>query len=196
MSSNLFLDWSREWGIGAIAVSTENPDKARATHAPAASFLPSQRRRSLSPPSLLSRLHRAQLSSLPPLRASAASLPIVFAWPGSTGTMDQEKKLEVSNTSHTYKHHCSVGVDVHEIFVKRSRLRVVLSYIGIIFLLVNACQPLLTKESLSLGSVWNITFAVLVAKCLQYKPVKRESVVIMPAFGIQLEIHFWRFSSQ
>jgi hypothetical protein len=30
MSSNLFLDWSREWGIGAIAVSTENPDKARA----------------------------------------------------------------------------------------------------------------------------------------------------------------------
>jgi hypothetical protein len=86
MSSNLFLDWSREWGIGAIAVSTENPDKARATHAPAASFLPSQRRRSLSPPSLLSRLHRAQLSSLPPLRASAASLPIVFAWPGRPST--------------------------------------------------------------------------------------------------------------
>jgi phosphatidylinositol N-acetylglucosaminyltransferase subunit H len=63
--------------------------------------------------------------------------------------MDQEKKLEVSNTSHTYKHHCSVGVDVHEIFVKRSRLRVVLSYIGIIFLLVNACQPLLTKVQFS-----------------------------------------------
>ncbi|OQU77507.1 uncharacterized protein LOC8080930 isoform X2 [Sorghum bicolor] len=105
--------------------------------------------------------------------------------------MDQEQKLEVSDAVYTYKHHCSVGVDVHEVFVKRSRLRVVLSYIGIIFLLANVCQPLLAKESISLGSVWNITFAVLVAKCLQYKPVKRESVVIMPAFGVQLEIHFW-----
>nr|CAB3464064.1 unnamed protein product [Digitaria exilis] len=66
-----------------------------------------------------------------------------------------------------------MGVDIHEIFVKKSRLRVVLSYIGIVFLLVNVSQPLLAKESLSLGSVWNITFAVLVAKCFQYKPVKK-----------------------
>ncbi|KAG0517136.1 hypothetical protein BDA96_09G062100 [Sorghum bicolor] len=94
--------------------------------------------------------------------------------------MDQEQKLEVSDAVS----------DVHEVFVKRSRLRVVLSYIGIIFLLANVCQPLLAKESLSLGSVWNITFAVLVAKCLQYKPVKRESVVIMPAFGGRVDHRF------
>lgn len=113
------------------------------------------------------------------------------AFSGYSGTMDQEQKREASGGIYTYKHRCSIGVDVHEIFVKKSRLRVVLSYIGIVFLLANVCQPLLGKESLSLGSLWNITFAVLVAKCLQYKPVKRESVVIMPAFGVQLEIHFW-----
>jgi phosphatidylinositol glycan class H protein len=39
--------------------------------------------------------------------------------------------------------------------------------------------------------VWSIAFGILVAKCLQYKPVKKESVVIMPTFGVQLEIHFW-----
>ncbi|CAL4910167.1 unnamed protein product [Urochloa decumbens] len=105
--------------------------------------------------------------------------------------MDQEQKREVPCGIYTYKHHCSMGVDVHEIFVKKSRLRVVLWYIGIVFLLVNISQPLLAKEGLSIGSVWNITFAILVAKCLQYKPVKKESVVIMPAFGVQLEIHFW-----
>lgn len=110
---------------------------------------------------------------------------------GCTGTMDQEQKREAPCGLYTYKHHCSMGVDVHEVFVKKSRLRIVLSYIGIVFLLVNVSQPLLAKESLSLGSVWNIIFAVLVAKCLQYKPVKKESVVIMPAFGVQLEIHFW-----
>uniref|UniRef100_A0A0E0PI09 Phosphatidylinositol N-acetylglucosaminyltransferase subunit H conserved domain-containing protein n=1 Tax=Oryza rufipogon TaxID=4529 RepID=A0A0E0PI09_ORYRU len=46
-------------------------------------------------------------------------------------------------------------------------------------------------EGLSTGSVWSIAFGILVAKCLQYKPVKKESVVIMPTFGVQLEIHFW-----
>uniref|UniRef100_A0A0D3G3N1 Phosphatidylinositol N-acetylglucosaminyltransferase subunit H conserved domain-containing protein n=1 Tax=Oryza barthii TaxID=65489 RepID=A0A0D3G3N1_9ORYZ len=48
-----------------------------------------------------------------------------------------------------------------------------------------------SQEGLSTGSVWSIAFGILVAKCLQYKPVKKESVVIMPTFGVQLEIHFW-----
>lgn len=92
---------------------------------------------------------------------------------------------------YTYKHHCDKGLDIHEIFVKKSRTRVLLSYVGVVFLLANVLQSLLAKESLCLGSLWSITFGILVAKCLQYKPVKKESVVIMPAFGVQLEIHFW-----
>ncbi|CAL4895515.1 unnamed protein product [Urochloa decumbens] len=42
-----------------------------------------------------------------------------------------------------------MGVDVHEIFVKKSRLRVVLWYVGILFLLVNISQPLLAKWKLT-----------------------------------------------
>ncbi|KAL6897792.1 hypothetical protein ACP4OV_006751 [Aristida adscensionis] len=105
--------------------------------------------------------------------------------------MELEQKGEASSGVYTYKHHCEMGLDIHEIFVKKSRARVLLSYIGMLFLLINVSQQLLAKERLCLGSAWNITFAIVVAKCLQYKPVKKESVVIMPTFGVQLEIHFW-----
>ncbi|KAL5202341.1 hypothetical protein ABZP36_013293 [Zizania latifolia] len=105
--------------------------------------------------------------------------------------MEQERKGVVSSGMYTYNHHSDSGFDIHEIFVKTSRSRVLLSYIGVVFLLANVCQPLLSKEGLSSSSVWSITFGILVAKCLQYKPVKKESVVIMPTFGVQLEIHFW-----
>ncbi|XP_062230858.1 uncharacterized protein LOC133928521 isoform X1 [Phragmites australis] len=105
--------------------------------------------------------------------------------------MEQEQKGETSSGVYTYKHHCETGVDIHEIFVKKSRSQVLLSYIGIVFLLANVCHSLLEKERLCLGSIWNITFAILFARCLRYKPVRKESVVIMPAFGVQLEIHFW-----
>jgi hypothetical protein len=29
------------------------------------------------------------------------------------------------------------------------------------------------QEDLCIGSVWNVTFSILVAKCLQYRPVKK-----------------------
>uniref|UniRef100_I1PSS3 Phosphatidylinositol N-acetylglucosaminyltransferase subunit H conserved domain-containing protein n=1 Tax=Oryza glaberrima TaxID=4538 RepID=I1PSS3_ORYGL len=106
-------------------------------------------------------------------------------------TMEQERKGEVSIGMYTYNHNSDSGFDVHEIYVKRSRFRVLLSYIGMVFLLASVCQLYLSKEGLSTGSVWSIAFGILVAKCLQYKPVKKESVVIMPTFGVQLEIHFW-----
>lgn len=65
------------------------------------------------------------------------------------------------------------------------------SYVGAMCLLANVCRAFLSKESLCLGSFWSVPFSAIVAKFLQYKPVKKESLVIMPAFGIQLEPHFW-----
>ncbi|KAM3407583.1 hypothetical protein ACQJBY_001142 [Aegilops geniculata] len=109
--------------------------------------------------------------------------------------MVQEQKGETSSGMYTYKHHGDKGVDIHEIFVKKSRTRVLLSYCGLILLLAIVCRSLLGKEKLCLESVWSVTFGILVAKCLQYKPVKKESVVIMPSFGVQLQIHFWRVGS-
>ncbi|KAK3160439.1 hypothetical protein QOZ80_1BG0059460 [Eleusine coracana subsp. coracana] len=90
-----------------------------------------------------------------------------------------------------YRHHCEGDVDIHDILGKKSTFRVLLSCVGVILLLANVCCTLLSKENLYLGSLWSITFAGIVAKCLQPDPVKKESVVIMPTFGVQLEQRFW-----
>ncbi|XP_072982462.1 uncharacterized protein [Typha latifolia] len=88
------------------------------------------------------------------------------------------------------------AIDVHEIFVRKNRLRVLLSYVGTITLLASIYCSVMAKEHLCVSSIWSILVGILVAKCLEYKPVKKESVVIMPAFGVQLETHFWRRTSR
>jgi hypothetical protein len=40
--------------------------------------------------------------------------------------MEQERKGEVSSGMYTYNHNSDSGFDVHKIFVKRSRFRVLL----------------------------------------------------------------------
>ncbi|XP_044974929.1 uncharacterized protein LOC123442838 isoform X1 [Hordeum vulgare subsp. vulgare] len=97
----------------------------------------------------------------------------------------------ISSGMHRYTHRCESGVNIHDVFVERSALRVLFSYVGAMCLLANVCRAFLSKESLCLGSFWSVPFSAIVAKFLQYKPVKKESLVIMPAFGIQLEPHFW-----
>lgn len=103
----------------------------------------------------------------------------------------KQKSQGISSGIYRYTHRCESGVNIHDIFVERSAFRVLFSYVGATCLLANVCRTLLSKESLCLGSFWSVLFSAIVAKCLQYKPVKKESLVIMPAFGIQLEQHFW-----
>jgi phosphatidylinositol N-acetylglucosaminyltransferase subunit H len=57
--------------------------------------------------------------------------------------MEQEQKGQISSGIYAYKHRCEAGLDIHEIFVKKSRLRVLLSYVGIVFLLANSYRSLL-----------------------------------------------------
>ncbi|KAG2595475.1 hypothetical protein PVAP13_5KG076900 [Panicum virgatum] len=99
----------------------------------------------------------------------------------------------ISDGMYTYKHRCEGGVDIHDIVVKKSRFRILLYHIGTICLLMTVCRILLAKETLGLGSLWSISFAGVIAKWLRCDPVKKESLVIMPTFGVQLEQHFWRY---
>lgn len=105
-------------------------------------------------------------------------------------TMKQQAQ-GISSGIYRYTHRCESGVNIHDVFVERSALRVLFSYFGAMCLLASVCRTFLLKESLCLGSFWSVPFSAIVAKCLRYKPVKKESLVIMPAFGIQLEQHFW-----
>ncbi|RLN23511.1 uncharacterized protein C2845_PM07G00690 [Panicum miliaceum] len=118
----------------------------------------------------------------------------------STRSLDyltmQQPAQGISDGMYTYKHRCEGGVDIHDIVVKKSRFRILLYYIGTICLLMTVCRILLSKTTLGLDSLWSISFAGVIAKWLRCDPVKKESLVIMPTFGVQLEQHFWsKFSS-
>ncbi|XP_078151210.1 uncharacterized protein LOC144546537 [Carex rostrata] len=82
-------------------------------------------------------------------------------------------------------------VDLHDVFVERSKIRVFFSYIGQTFLLANILLLPFGKEKLSIGSFWRLFLGVVFAMIFRYKAIKKESVVIMPSFGVQLETHFW-----
>ncbi|XP_010921065.1 uncharacterized protein [Elaeis guineensis] len=101
----------------------------------------------------------------------------------------------LSHKKYSYSHHDQKGpsqaIDVHDIVIKKSKTRVIVSYVGILIYLATAFYSLLVKEELSTSSFWSILVGVLFDRCLQYKPVKKESVVIMPTFGVQLETHCW-----
>ncbi|WOL14791.1 hypothetical protein Cni_G23572 [Canna indica] len=94
---------------------------------------------------------------------------------------------------YSYHHHEKKGlfqaIDIHDISVKRSRLQYFLCYFWIVVFLTSSI--LVMTKVLRIGSIWSITLCFLLAKLLHYKPVKKESVVIMPAFGVQLETHYW-----
>ncbi|KAM0918893.1 hypothetical protein ACQ4PT_008610 [Festuca glaucescens] len=122
----------------------------------------------------------------------------------------EQKAQGVSTSVYRYTHHCEGGADIqaraamcagpgfcrlgpadiHDVFVEKSVFRVLLYCISAA-LLGNVCRVLLSKETLCLCSFWSVSFSAIIAKWLQYKPVKKESLMIMPAFGIQLEQHFW-----
>ncbi|KAG0500901.1 hypothetical protein HPP92_000973 [Vanilla planifolia] len=82
------------------------------------------------------------------------------------------------------------AVDIHEIFFSRSRVRLVLSYLSILLFLAS-CYELLLKDKLWSSSFCGIIVIVIFTKFVIYKPVKKESVLIFPTFGVQLESHYW-----
>jgi phosphatidylinositol glycan class H protein len=58
--------------------------------------------------------------------------------------MGQQEHV-ISDGMYNYKHHHAGGADIHVIFVKKSKFRVVLSYIGTMLLLATVCCTLLSK---------------------------------------------------
>ncbi|KQK02849.1 uncharacterized protein LOC100834107 [Brachypodium distachyon] len=114
---------------------------------------------------------------------------IVF-WRADTMKKHQAQGISAGGV-YRYTHRREGGADIHDVFVEKSASRLLFSYIGAMLLLANVCYALLKQESLCLSSFWCVPFSAIVAKSLQYKPVKKESLMIMPGFGVQLEQHFW-----
>ncbi|XP_054809352.1 uncharacterized protein LOC129311236 [Prosopis cineraria] len=102
-------------------------------------------------------------------------------------------KFSISNANYTYVHDQndpSDTIDVHHIMVKRSGAKSLFVYISAFVLLASAFY-LYAYEGKSITLVYySLLFNLISVKILLWRPVEKESVVIMPAFGVQLETHY------
>ncbi|XP_010266208.1 PREDICTED: uncharacterized protein LOC104603777 isoform X2 [Nelumbo nucifera] len=102
--------------------------------------------------------------------------------------------ISFSNERYTYIHDIHKGsiqaIDNHHIVVRKSNARGFLLHICILTFLAIACYLFLLKEKSSIIYLSSILLGLTLVRLLHWKSVVKESVVIMPAFGVQLETHY------
>ncbi|XVF16033.1 hypothetical protein REPUB_Repub09cG0206700 [Reevesia pubescens] len=100
-------------------------------------------------------------------------------------------RISVSNCRYSYINEGewpSGSVDIHHVNVRKSFLKV---FFVPILLLPIACCFFSFKENSATLLLWSFLLSgLLVILLLLWKPVDKESVIIMPAFGVQLETHY------
>ncbi|GKV30205.1 hypothetical protein SLEP1_g39047 [Rubroshorea leprosula] len=98
-------------------------------------------------------------------------------------------KFSFSNSRYTYMNESewpSEAVGIHHIVVQRSFLR----GFCVSALLGNGVYLLLVKENSVPVLFWSLLLTEFLLMFLLWNPVYKESVIIMPAFGVQLETHY------
>ncbi|MCL7045984.1 hypothetical protein MKW94_001480, partial [Papaver nudicaule] len=100
----------------------------------------------------------------------------------------------ISNRRYSYYHDDQTGscnaIDSHHIVVKQSTLKRFLLYLTILLLLANTISLILLQETPGVLFYWINLLGIVIVKSLHWNSIKKESVLIMPGFGVQLETHF------
>ncbi|KMZ71877.1 Phosphatidylinositol N-acetylglucosaminyltransferase [Zostera marina] len=83
-------------------------------------------------------------------------------------------------------------VDIHDIFIVKSKLRW-LAFCLSVLPMISLCILLLSKEKSDTSILWVILLFLSIISVIRLnsKNIKKESVMIMRSFGIQLETHYW-----
>ncbi|KAJ0097648.1 hypothetical protein Patl1_29277 [Pistacia atlantica] len=103
----------------------------------------------------------------------------------------------IVNRRYTYTHECKwpiEAIDIHHIFVRRSRAKRFFIYLSVIIVLSKSLFLLLSKDQSIPVLLWSFILSGFFIKLLLWKPVEKETVIIMPALGVQLETHYLSFS--
>ncbi|CAA6661858.1 unnamed protein product [Spirodela intermedia] len=106
-------------------------------------------------------------------------------------------KIACSDSRYTYYREIRNGslqtIDVHEIIVARSNGRIIFLCASILLLLLHVSNLayLMNQESQVIYIVGALLLSILVIISSQLRVVQKERVVIMPAFGVQLETYYW-----
>ncbi|XP_044463894.1 uncharacterized protein LOC123194638 [Mangifera indica] len=99
----------------------------------------------------------------------------------------------IVNRRYTYMRECkwpTEAIDIHHVFARRSSAKRFFIYLSVVVVLSNTLFLLLSKsESISV-LLSSLIISGFFVKLLLWKPVEKESVIIMPALGVQLETHY------
>ncbi|KAL3376130.1 hypothetical protein AABB24_002861 [Solanum stoloniferum] len=105
--------------------------------------------------------------------------------------------LAIAVGKYTYVHEVGKGppeaIDAHHIVVRRSREK---GFNLCLFTLILFAYPtflLFRQGKLDTLHIWSLVIMALLMRLFLKKPVKKESVLILPAFGVQLETQYGRY---
>ncbi|KAJ7953229.1 GPI-GlcNAc transferase complex, PIG-H component [Quillaja saponaria] len=99
----------------------------------------------------------------------------------------------ISSARYTYLHdqkYPSEAVDIHNIIVRRSGAKSFFVYTIALLVLACAFYLYLLKEKSVTTVYYSFLLDIFLVKLLLRNSVEKESVMIMPAFGVQLETHY------
>ncbi|KAJ4714045.1 GPI-GlcNAc transferase complex, PIG-H component [Melia azedarach] len=94
---------------------------------------------------------------------------------------------------YTYVRECNCpveAIDIHHVLVKRSKAKRFFIYLSVFVGLSNSLFLVLSKNESIIILFWSFILSAFLVKLLLWKPVEKESVIIMPALGVQLETHY------
>ncbi|KAI8025709.1 Phosphatidylinositol N-acetylglucosaminyltransferase subunit H [Camellia lanceoleosa] len=100
----------------------------------------------------------------------------------------------VANAKYTYIHDNHKGsletLDSHHVVVRKSSAKAFIVYLSALLLTTTAFSLFLLQDGSIHVLLWSLFLSAFLVKQFIWKPVEKESIIIMPAFGVQLETHY------
>ncbi|KAL0016780.1 hypothetical protein SO802_003849 [Lithocarpus litseifolius] len=103
-------------------------------------------------------------------------------------------KIQLANLQYLYKHDDCEGshpLDTHHIVIQRNSARVFLVHLFTLFLFINAIYLCLLNGTLGTIFLLRMLSSACLVKSYYGTLIEKESVVIIPSLGVQLEAHYW-----
>ncbi|KAI9165129.1 hypothetical protein LWI28_008350 [Acer negundo] len=82
------------------------------------------------------------------------------------------------------------AIDLHHVVVRRGRANRFFMRLSVVAVLASSLYLVLVKNESITFLFWSLMLSGLVVKLMLWKPVEKESVIIIPALGVQLETHY------
>ncbi|KAK3023415.1 hypothetical protein RJ639_042803 [Escallonia herrerae] len=111
----------------------------------------------------------------------------------------------ITNGGYTYIHDVDKGpieaIDTHHVIARRNAAKSVIFNLSSLILIASPLFLFFVKDKLAIALLWSLILCAFFVKLFFQKPVEKgdliilglnvsESIIIMPAFGVQLETHY------